>query len=218
MIRAYNEIYVDDAMHTLAEVFNYAKGGRQVDMLAEDFVMSGVASQFERGNPHYINMPSHALYFEITQKPSTSRRCGFEKSPEYWCGFVLAYYQWYTGLKFEQIFKRLHASDILKMYHPLHEASLRKFVDVANNIVLQEDTNLARIRKTANLSQKKLAEYSNVSLRSIQLYEQRRLDINTAAAYKLLHISKVLGCYIEDLLEPENIENKKEKRHECTNK
>lgn len=204
MIRAYNEIYVDDAMHTLAEVFDYVVGNRDVDMLAEDFVMSGVAAQFERGNPHYINMPSHALFFEITKEYPSPKKCDFEKSPEYWCGFVLAYYQWYTGLKFEEILRRLQASKILKMYHPLHEASLRKFVDVANVIVMQKDTNLSRIRKTANLSQRKLAEYSNVSLRSIQLYEQRRLDINTAAAFKLLRISKVLGCYIEDLLEPEN--------------
>lgn len=201
MIRAYNEIYVDDAMHTLAEVFNYAVGNLEVDLLAARFIVSGVATQFERGNPHYINMPSHALFFEITKSRPPAQRCGLEKSPEYWCGFVLAYYQWYSGLKFEQIFRRLRASDILKMYYPLHEASLSKFVDVVNDIVRQKDTNLARIRKAANLSQKKLAEYSNVSLRSIQLYEQRRLDINTAAAYKLLRISKVLGCYIEDLLE-----------------
>ncbi len=206
MIRAYNEIYVDDAMHTLAEVFDYVVGSKKVDILAENFVMSGVAAQFERGNPRYINMPSHILFYEITKEYPSPKRFGFEKSPEYWCGFVLAYYQWYSGLRFEDIFKRLPASKVLKMYYPLHEASLRKFVDVANDLVIQKDTNLARIRKTANLSQQKLAAYSNVSLRSIQLYEQRRLDINTAAANKLLRISKVLGCYIEDLLEPEIID------------
>ncbi len=203
MIRAYNEIYVDDAMYTLAEVFDYAVDGKQVDMLAQDFVMSGVAAQFERGNPHYINMPSNALYYEIKKQRPSPRGCNFEKTPQYWCGFVLAYYQWYTGLRFEEIFRRLPASEILKMYHPLHEASLRKFVDVANAIVMRADTNLARIRKSANLSQRKLAEYSEVSLRSIQLYEQRRLDINAAAANKLLRIARVLGCYVEDLLEPE---------------
>ena len=203
MIRAYSEIYVDDAMHTLAELFDYVVGADALDALAERFVMSGVAAQFERGNPRYINMPSHALFYEIMREYPMPRRYGLEKSSEYWCGFVLAYYQWYSGLRFEQILRRLAASEILRMYHPLHEASLSKFVDVANGIVLREDTNLARLRKTAKLSQRQLAEYSDVSLRSIQLYEQRRLDINTAAASKLSRISKVLGCYIEDLLEPD---------------
>ena len=51
------------------------------------------------------------------------------------------------------------------------------------------------------MSQSDLAKYSNVSLRPIQLYEQRQLDINSAEAIKLYQISKVLGCNMEDLLE-----------------
>jgi len=87
------------------------------------------------------------------------------------------------------------------MYHPLHEADIQKFVDVANNIIFQKETNLARYRKNASLSQIQLSKYSQVSLRSIQLYEQRQLNINTAPAFKLLRLSRVLGCTIEDLLE-----------------
>ena len=72
---------------------------------------------------------------------------------------------------------------------------------LSNEIVFGPETNLAKFRKNAGLSQRKLAEYSNVSLRSIQLYEQRQLDINSAEAIKLYQISKVLGCNMEDLLE-----------------
>ena len=89
------------------------------------------------------------------------------------------------------------------MYHPLHEADIQKFVDVANSIVFQKETNLARYRKNADMSQMQLSRYSQVSLRSIQLYEQRQLNINTAPANKLLRLSRVLGCSIEDLLEIE---------------
>jgi transcriptional regulator with XRE-family HTH domain len=89
------------------------------------------------------------------------------------------------------------------MYHPLHEADIQKFVDVANSIVFQKETNLARYRKNADMSQMQLSRYSQVSLRSIQLYEQRQLNINTAPANKLLRLSRVLGCSIEDLLEVE---------------
>ena len=60
---------------------------------------------------------------------------------------------------------------------------------------------MARYRKNANMTQEQLAKYSQVSVRSIQMYEQRRLDINTAPANKLFRLSRALGCSIEDLLE-----------------
>ena len=200
MIRAYNEIYLDDAMQTLAEMFSYVPNARQADVLFQHFVMSGVAYQFGRGNPRYINMPPQALFEEVAgRKMPMIQPYSYGRSPEYWCGFVLAYYQWYTGLGFEQIGRRLPPSRIIAMYNPLHEASMEKFVEVANSIVFQKETNLARYRKTANLSQRELAKYSQVSLRAIQLYEQRQLDINMAPAVKLFQLSRVLGCYIEDL-------------------
>lgn len=63
------------------------------------------------------------------------------------------------------------------------------------------ETNLKRIRTTYGCSQKKLAEMSGVSLRSIQMYEQRNKDINKAQSDSLYRLAKVLGCTMEDLLE-----------------
>ena len=196
-IRAYNEIYLSDAMQTLAETFSYVSDAKQADVLFQHFVVKGIAHQFGRGNPRYINMPPQALFYEIVGDSMPLRQpYAYGRSPQYWCGFVLAYYQW-----FEQIGRWLPPSRIISMYNPLHEASLDKFVEVANCIVFQKETNLARFRKTAGLSQRALAEYSQVSLRAIQLYEQRKLDINMAPAIKLFQISRVIGCNIEDLLE-----------------
>jgi len=201
-ISVYSEIYFSDAMQTLADTFSYVSEAKQADVLFQHFVMKGIAHQFGRGNPRYINMPPQALFYEIVGDSMPLRQpYAYGRSPEYWCGFVLAYYQWYTGLGFEQIGRWLPPSRIISMYNPLHEASLDKFVEVANSIVFQKETNLARFRKTAGLSQRALAEYSQVSLRAIQLYEQRKLDINMAPAIKLFQISRVIGCNMEDLLE-----------------
>ena len=63
------------------------------------------------------------------------------------------------------------------------------------------DTNLKRIRTTYGCTQAELAKRSNVSLRSIQMYEQRNKDINKASAETVLSLAKVLGCTMEDLLE-----------------
>ena len=63
------------------------------------------------------------------------------------------------------------------------------------------DTSLKRIRTAYGCTQSELAKRSGVSLRSIQMYEQRNKDINKASAETLLRLSRVLGCTMEDLME-----------------
>ena len=63
------------------------------------------------------------------------------------------------------------------------------------------ETNLKRIRMAKGYSQKQLAELAGVSLRSIQMYEQRQKDINKAQSDSLFRLAKALDCTMEDLLE-----------------
>lgn len=63
------------------------------------------------------------------------------------------------------------------------------------------DTNLKRMRTMRGYSQAELAKHSGVSLRSIQMYEQRNKDINRASADTILRLSKALGCTMEELIE-----------------
>ena len=63
------------------------------------------------------------------------------------------------------------------------------------------ETNLKRIRMAYGCTQAELAERSGVSLRSIQMYEQRKKDINKASVTSVHRMAKVLGCTIEDLVE-----------------
>ena len=51
------------------------------------------------------------------------------------------------------------------------------------------------------MSQQELSKKSNVSLRSIQLYEQRQKSIDKAQAITLYRLAQTIGCQIEDLLE-----------------
>ncbi len=62
---------------------------------------------------------------------------------------------------------------------------------------------LQEARKAKGLSQSKLAETADVSVRVIQHYEQGFRDINTAQVITVYKISKALGTTIEDLLEIE---------------
>lgn len=66
--------------------------------------------------------------------------------PEYWVGWILAYYQWYTGRSFSAICKKLPYQSILDMYGVLHEADPRKAVSVFEGMMTKDgETNLAKV-------------------------------------------------------------------------
>lgn len=134
---------------------------------------------------------------EIEQVPR------FQRTAEYWAGWAFAYYQWYSNRTFDEIFMVFSFEDIKERYHPLHEADITKFVDVIDKIIKNffHDTNLKRMRKSMKLKQSELAEISGVNIRSIQMYEQRNIDINKASFETIYRLSKALGCPIERLFE-----------------
>ena len=132
----------------------------------------------------------------------------YDYSPQYWCGWILAYYQWYTGRSFKNIMKHITMQEIEKLYPTLHEASEEKFVDIVNRMIRKKNppTRLQAQRKISGYSQRELAEKVGVNLRTLQQYEIRAKDINKAAGTTLLALAKVLGCRVEDLLEYDSSE------------
>lgn len=213
MMYAYDRKYLDDAMKNLGEAFDYAVNAcsMEADEFAEIFIAGGLAEQFGSGVPKYVSgMSGTELVWETVERsgktinfPETVTT--YDYSPEYWCGWILAYYQWYTGRSFKNIKQHIDVSEILKLYPTLHEAAEEKFVDTVNNIIHRKNssTQLQLLRKTIRYSQKQLAEKSGVSLRMIQQYEQRAKDINKAAGTNLLALAQTLGCRVEDLMEVE---------------
>jgi DNA-binding XRE family transcriptional regulator len=175
------------------------------------FSISGLAKQFERGNPKYIAGKSGIdLAVETIQKLrpeliAAAPQFRSYRTPEYWAGWALAHYQWTTAESFAAILRNLPFAQIIMMYPTLHEADISKFIAVANGIIQRENqqTNLKRLRGEAGLSQSQLSRVANVSTRSIQMYEQRNKDINKAQAITLAKIARALVCNIEDLLEVE---------------
>ena len=211
MMHAYDKQYLDDAMRNLGEAFDYAvnRCGIEADAFLDMFVTGGFAEQFGLGVPKYVaGMSGTELVWEVLTDAGDGRKLPaaqieYECSPEYWSGWILAYYQWYTGRNFKNIKQHISMKEILKLYSTLHEASENKFVDVLNRRISRADlpTRLHMLRKASGYSQKELAEKSGVTLRMIQQYEQRAKDINKASGVNLLALARALGCRGEDLLE-----------------
>ena len=216
MIHAYDNQYLDDAMQCLGEAMDYAANSCQMDMdsFLELFIGTGYAEQFAAGVPKLVSgISGTELAMDVLTKSGVTSdypqaQIDYDYSAQYWCGWVLAYYQWYTGRNFKEIKKHISMQEIEKLYPTLHEASELKFVDTLNRIIQRKNppTRLQAQRKIIGYSQRELAEKVGVNLRTLQQYEIRAKNINKAAGATLLALAKVLGCRVEDLLEYDNCE------------
>lgn len=214
MTHAYEETYLDDAINNLGEMIDYAVCDckYEADEFFAFFLSSGIAKEFEQGNPKYVagmsgvELASEVIYRVYGKYLSVPATQAVDKSPEFWSGWILAYYQWFSGNRFSHIHAVLKIADILELYPTLHEADISKFVNIANCRMAHHwqngETALAYTRKLKGMPQRELAEKSGVALRMIQLYEQRQNNINKAQVSTLLAVAKVLHCEIEDLMEP----------------
>jgi DNA-binding transcriptional regulator YiaG len=215
-MRAYSETYLSDAMNLLGEAFDYAVYDCHYELAEffDLFLISKIASGFERGVPKYVagmsgpelvsevNYQTKGEYLNIPPSNNLSR------SPEYWAGWIMAYYQWYSGLDFFTLVKLgVTIEHLLNLYPTLHEADTSKFVILTDQLIARQlqaqPSRLQQMRRTAGLTQAALAKAAGVTLRMVQLYEQRQKDINKAQVLTLLRLSRALGCRMEDLLEPE---------------
>ena len=214
MTHAYSELYLSDAKKSLGTMVDYAVHDCEydVDWMIELFMKSGYAKQFEKGNPTVVGGMSgvelaRSIIDKIYKKDLEIEAAQpMDKTSEYWAGWAIADYQWYSGYRFEDIFEKVKMSEIVAMYHPFHEMSIEHFYEAMDKKMESRvsETKLKKVREAAGLSQSELAKKSGVSLRSIQMYEQRQNNIDKAQGHTLYKLSVALGCDIEDLLERPN--------------
>lgn len=207
---AYDESYLNDAMDTLGAMLDYAVAdcGFDIDEFFGWFVSSGVASSFENGNPKYIaGMSGPELASEVHNRVrgeylSAVPTQPLDKTSEYWCGWILAYYQWYCCARFEDMVAAGLLPSVVVKNYILHEADVTKFVEFADGYLarISSTNNLARLRKLRGMTQEQLAQSSGVTVRMIQLYEQGRNDLSKASVETVLNLARVIGCSVEDLL------------------
>ena len=210
-MRAYSYDYLITAQRIMGDMLDFAVNtcDMDVDRYFAMFLVSDISVQFQNGNPTYIagktgcEIVKEVVEESGIQPVNVEDEMYLDKSPEYWAGWALAYYQWFTCRPFMKINEAVPIHRIVQMYNVYHEMDITHFVDTMNELWDQyyKETNLKRIRKISGLSHKELAELSGVPLRQIQLFEQRQRDINHTRAIDVVKMSRVLGCKVEDLLQ-----------------
>lgn len=205
-----DDLYQDDVATALAEIFDIGVhlGGLTGQEIVHAFIASGLAVQFERQNPVYVAGKSASElitllvpYVGKVKLPCSIER--FERTPDYWLGWMLGVFQVRTGCLYRRIFQKVPYDELVGMYYPLHEATEERFIEALDQRLRRplSITQLRMLRDAAGLSQAELAQKAHVGLRSIQMYEQRNKDINKAQFTTLVRLSRVLHCDAEALLE-----------------
>ncbi len=209
-IRAYNEIYLESAQSVVGHMFDFAvnENGIAGDEYAIIFAGSACAKEMERGNPTYVagkTGPEVArIVLEAADYPISLKEDVMyaDRSPEYWAGWSLAYYQWYSDKSYKHLFAAVPFSDLIKMYPVYHEMDVEKFVEEMDRRLKKHFTKtpLEIQRGLMGLSREELAHRAGVTASQIRMFETGEKDIRHAQAQTLLRISKALSCSIEKLL------------------
>ena len=210
-IRAYDESYLANAQNILGHSIDFAVMSINLDpdVFGNTFAVSDASKQFAIGNPRYVaginGCELARLVLTDTHTPfsDTDDAMYLDKSPEYWAGWALAYYQWFSSRSFMDILAAVPLSQIIQMYPVYHEMDIGHFAARMDSLMAgaYPHTRLRNRRINCGFSQSELATASGVALRQIQLFEQRQRNINNASAITLLQLSKPLHCRMEDLIE-----------------
>ena len=211
MIHAYDELYLERARSVMAHMLDYAVHGLGYELkdFFEQFLVSEICPKFERGQASIIAGKSGTeLVLEIIEREPTEDDARGEivlmhRSPEYWLGWSLAYYQWYSNMHFSEIVGNIPIEEIRNMYDKYHEMDIRHFAERMDELCreVRRESRLKAYRNLIGMSQKELANKTEIPIRTIQQYEQRQKNINKAQVEYVIRLSKVLHCAPEDLLE-----------------
>ena len=211
MLHAYAENYLNHARNNLGQMLEAAVYQFKCPLAEfyQKFLSSPVSLRFGGGEPDVLvghsglELVCEVLPDKVGMLPLKHRHILWKRTPEYWTGWALAYFQWQCGWSFREIDSFAPVEQVCSLYHPYHEMDIKHFVAVLGQWYREKhpEARLKRIRMAAGLSQAQLASASGVPLRTIQQYEQFQKDINVARGNALLALATALHCDPAQLLE-----------------
>lgn len=208
MMYAYDENLLYKAQITLANMLDTAVNTYGYDLKAFYFLFlnSVYCKRFERGEASVVAGMSgtELAYAIISEKENVDLKdSSFEvqRSVEYWIGWSLGFYQWYSGKRFKEINEIADMDAFVLMYPKYHEMDIMHLVEhLDSRSKTQKSLKLKRLRSYAGLSQKELAEKTGIPLRTIQQYEQGQKDLAHSRVDSVIRLSKALYCDVEELV------------------
>ena len=162
MIHAYDKSYLSAAQKNLARMLDYLVNDLHypLETAWQWFVTSELSARFEQGDCSVlVGLSGVELARAVLEQagevvPMQKPSYAYDRSPEYWTGWALAYYQWLTSLRFAEIKQAVSITKVRLLYTPYHEMDVRQFADKMNELyrAAKPETNLKAMRTLAGLS------------------------------------------------------------------
>lgn len=141
MIPAYDEIYLDSSQDILGHAFDWYVNScnNELSSFCEQFAKSKISRLFACGNPRFVAGCNGAELVNFVMEdlglPEYEEPHEFfaDKSPEYWAGWVLAYYQCTRNLSFQDIIRKIPVHRLLHLYPTGHEQDVRNVCDTLDS-------------------------------------------------------------------------------------
>lgn len=138
MTHAYSDLYLDSAQDILGHALDWVANtcDEDVAVFCDRFSRSRISGMFETGYPRYVAGCNGAelVNFVMEDLGLPEYTCPQEfyadRSPEYWAGWVLAYFQWKSRLSFHSILQKVPVEKILGLYPTGHEQDVRNVADI----------------------------------------------------------------------------------------
>ena len=210
---SYDENMVHRTQNLMASMIDFSVNGLKNDIeeFYGCFLMSEYSGKIENGDSKTImgmsgiELAMRVLSIDDLHHSAIDEYNQFSmcRSPEYWTGWALAYFQWESTLSYKEINNTRNISIIRGMYNPYHEMDISRFCDDMREIYKASNkvSRLKFMRINAGMSQKTLSDITGIPIKTIQQYEQKQKNINHARADYLVSFSKALNCDIELLIE-----------------
>ncbi len=210
MTPAYDEMYLRNARTLLATSLDYAVN--TLDYEPEDyynmFIKSDLARRFENGDPFIVSGLSGIELVLLIQEKATGKSTYKKMGPsqgrsrEYWAGWAIAYYQWYSACSLKKLQEIVPINVILNMYDKYHEMDISQFADRVDEMRMSERLSayLKALRKERGYSQSELAKQTGIPLKTLQHYEQGTKSLANANAVYVVNLSRALRCEPESLI------------------
>ena len=208
MTHAYDEMYVEGAMVRMGDMLEYAclDCDYDPDSFWSMFIRSGLARRFEIGDVSVVAGKSGPeLAYMVLSKADHRRnfpkpKWREDRSDLYWCGWVLAYYQWDRDVTFSRLWDRISIRMLQKMYPALHEADITKAVEEMDALMKPgEKRSVHSLRLLRGLTQKELADKAHMTVSQLQRIEYGERKTENLSLKTALALAKALGVEVEEL-------------------
>lgn len=124
MIHAYDKSYLSAAQKNLARMLDYLVNDLHypLETAWQWFLISKMAFRFEQGDYSVlVGLSGVELARAVLEQagevvPMQKPSYAYDRSPEYWTGWALAYYQWLTSLCFAEIEQAVSITKVRLLY------------------------------------------------------------------------------------------------------